>query len=130
MKNHVLKPFIWFSVFILIVSMGCLSSSKPTATPEPPPVKEIVKATEPPPTESPTEVPPTATEAPTATQAPTAAPAATEPPPPTESGAVSSLEDLQSAVIQIESNGTFEYPEGTGYNEAGRGLASSSIHLA
>jgi serine protease Do len=54
---------------------------------------------------------------------------ATEPPkpveqptnPPAKSGAVSNLQDVKKAAIQIQAEGTFEYPQGTAYNTAGRG---------
>lgn len=41
------------------------------------------------------------------------APATTAP----RSGAVDDLADVRGAVVRIEAKGTFEYPEGTGYNE-------------
>ena len=130
MKNPPLKPFIWFSVLILVVSLACMSSGSKKEATQPKaeqPTKVVEKPTQAPvrptKTSEPTEVPATPTEA----VPPTEAPTATEAVPPTEALptanplAVSSLEDLQKAVIQIESSGTFEYPSGTLYNGAGRG---------
>ncbi|MBN1815040.1 MAG: serine protease, partial [Anaerolineae bacterium] len=55
-----------------------------------------------------------------ATKAPEPTP--TEQPEPVRSGAVSSLEEVKSAVIQIEAAGSFVHPEfGEVYNAAGRG---------
>jgi serine protease Do len=63
------------------------------------------------------------TAAPTTPPAPTAAPEPTAAPTPTEvSQAVTSLDDVRQAVVQIEAEGTFVSPsEGTVYNVAGRG---------
>ncbi len=75
----------------------------------------------------PTAVPPTAepvAEEPTAEPAkPTAEPVAAEPTAePAASGSAATLEEVKSAVIQIEAQGTFVDPEfGTQYNAAGRG---------
>jgi serine protease Do len=118
MKGHLFKPLIGLSVFLMVVSLACLSGgTKPTATPVPveKPTTALEKPTlapvRPTKTLAPTEVPATPTEAATATEAAS----------PTSSLAVTSLDALQSAVVQIESDGTFQYPSGTGYNEAGRG---------
>jgi serine protease Do len=65
-------------------------------------------------------VPPTKTTEPT--PEPTPVPTPTQQPEPVQSGAVSSLEDVKSAVIQIEAAGSFVHPEfGEVYNAAGRG---------
>jgi serine protease Do len=121
MKNSPLKPFIGFSILILVVGLACMSSAKKEPTQTEPPAKVVEKPTlapvRPTKTSEPTEVPATPTEAATATEAPTA----TEALPTANPLEVNSLEDLQSAVIQIEASGTFEYPSGTAYNEAGRG---------
>ena len=118
MKNPSLKPLVWFSVFILVVSLACLSSGtkkEPTQPPAQQPTKVVEEPTQvlvrPTKASPPTEVPVTPTEAATATQAPA----------PTESLAVGSLDAVKKATIQIEASGTFQYPDGTGYNEAGRG---------
>ncbi len=118
MKGHPFKPLIWLVVFIMVVSLACMSStSNPTAT-QPPAVqptqaveKPTLASVRPTKTPEPTEVPVTPTEAPTPTEAVS----------PTPSLLVTSLDNLQNAVIQIEADGTFEYPTGTSYNEAGRG---------
>ncbi len=53
---------------------------------------------------------------------PTITPAASNPTPRPASGAVNSVEEVKSAVIQIEAQGTFVDPQvGTVYNAAGRG---------
>ena len=120
MKHSPLKPFIWFSVLILVVGLACMSSGS-KAEPTKAPAKVVEKPTQAPvrPTKTaePTEVPATPTEA----VPPTEAPTATEALPTANPLAVSSLGDIQKAVIQIEASGTFEYPSGTFYNEAGRG---------
>jgi serine protease Do len=129
MKNSPLKPFIWFSVLILVVSLACLSGgSKKEPTQAPVEATKVVeKPTQAPvrptKTSEPTEVPATATEVvpPTEAATPTVAATATEVPPTGNPLLVSSLDNLQKAVIQIEADGTFEYPTGTSYNEAGRG---------
>jgi serine protease Do len=71
-------------------------------------------------------VPPTkaaeATKAADATKEPEPTPTPAQQPEPVQSGAVSSLEDVKSAVIQIEAAGSFIHPEfGEVYNAAGRG---------
>ena len=124
MKNSPLKPFIWFSVLILVVSLACMSSgskAEPTKTKAEQPTKVVEKPTlapvRPTKTSEPTEVPATPTEA----VPPTAVPTATEAQPTSNPLLVSSLDNLQKAVIQVEADGTFEYPSGTSFNEAGRG---------
>jgi serine protease Do len=124
MKNSPLKPFIWFSVLILVVSLACMSSGskkEPTQPKAEQPTKVVEKPTQAPvrptKTSAPTAVPATPTEAVTPTEAPTATGAL----PTANPLAVSKLDDLKKAVIQIEASGTFEYPSGTFYNEAGRG---------
>jgi serine protease Do len=124
MKNSPLKPFIWFSVLILVVSLACMSSgskAEPTKPKAEQPTKVVEKPTQAPvrptKTSEPTEVPATPTEA----VPPTAAPTATEAQPTSNPLLVSGLDNLQKAVIQVEADGTFEYPSGTSFNEAGRG---------
>jgi S1-C subfamily serine protease len=103
MKARILRPFIWLTVFILVVGLACSFSAgtTPTATPEP--------------------------AQPTQAELPTKAPLPTEKPAPTEaptqaSGAISSLTDVKKATIQIESQGTFIDPQvGLVVNGAGRG---------
>jgi hypothetical protein len=91
MKAKIARPFIWLTVFILIVGLACSFSAGTTSTPTSEPVQ------------------------PTQAELPTKAPLPTEKPAPTEaptqaSGAVSSLTDVRKATIQIESQGTFIDP--------------------
>jgi S1-C subfamily serine protease len=98
MDAKLLKPILWLVVFVMLVSLACMGPSQ---------------ATQIPPTEAPaqpTPVPPTE---------PVVEPSATPEP---VSGAVNSLQDVKSAVIQIEATGTFIDPEfGLVLNGAGRG---------
>lgn len=107
MTIKVFKPIYYLGVVVLLITLAACGSGGAQQT-QPP-------AT----TVAPIEV----------TQAPTA----TQPPPPTEeptatpteevaSGAVNQLQDVKSAVIQIEAQGTFIDPEvGVVVNGAGRG---------
>lgn len=91
-----LKPLICLMVLILITGVACGSS--PEATPEPP-TKEVVETKEP----------------------ETVEPVETEEQTPT-SGAISLLQDVKKAIVQIEAQGTFIDPEfGLVLNGAGRG---------
>jgi S1-C subfamily serine protease len=94
------KPLFIMGIIILMVSLACsFGGAAPTEAPKPK-TEAPVEVTKPPATEP---------------------PAATEAPEPT-SGAVSSLQDVKKAVIQIESQGTFIDPEfGLVLNGAGRG---------
>ncbi|OGO27655.1 MAG: hypothetical protein A2W33_06330 [Chloroflexi bacterium RBG_16_52_11] len=98
MKTSLYKPFILLGVFILLVGLACNASS---GTPE---AENIVSPTnESIATEQPTE--PVQTEEAVS-----------------ETGAVARLQDVKSAVVQIESQGTFIDPEfGLMMNSAGRG---------
>lgn len=106
MKGKTLKPLFFLAILILAISLACGTSSAP-----------------------PTEAPVVQTQAPVETQPPlpTREPEPTSPPAETEvvedtSGAVSTLQDVKKAVIQIESQGTFIDPEvGLVLNGAGRG---------
>ena len=95
------QPWYWMSVLILIVSLSSLACAlgggeEPTATP-------------PPPTATPEPPPPTTPPEPTAVPTP-------------ESTAVRSLQDVKSAVIQIEAQGSFVDPQvGLQLNVAGHG---------
>jgi serine protease Do len=97
------QSWYWMSVIMLIVSLvgvscGAGGADEPTATPEPPP---------------PTATPEPAPADPTAIPEPTAAP---------ESMAVQSLQDVKSAAIQIEAQGSFVDPQvGLQLNVAGSG---------
>ena len=95
MRASQFKPFILLGVFILLVSLACNAS---LGTP-------AVESTAPPTKESPTTVQPVQSEVAV-----------------TESGAIDNLQDVKSAVVQIESQGTFVDPEfGLMMNAAGRG---------
>jgi serine protease Do len=97
------RPWYWISILVLMLSLASLACSlggaeEPTATPEPPP-----------PTATPEPAPPTAAPEPTAVPTP-------------ETTAVKSLQDVKSAVIQIEAQGSFVDPQvGLQLNVAGRG---------
>ncbi len=98
MDTKILKPFFWLVMFAMLVSLACMGSTQ--ATQEPP--TEVPA--------QPTPLPPTE---------PVVEPSAT---PELASGAVNNLQDVKSAVIQIEATGTFIDPEfGLVLNGAGRG---------
>jgi serine protease Do len=101
MNTKSVKPFLWLGIFVIVVALACnfLSGGG---------------------TETPTEAVQTPfVETPSDTQEPI--PDDTEVTGP-ESGAVSRLEDVRSAVIQIEAQGTFVNPDFTvSYNVVGRG---------
>jgi serine protease Do len=104
MSVKLFKPFLWVGILILVVGMACnltgSGSQEPVTTEAPDQPEETEAVTE-------------ATEAP-ATEAPE-----TEEP---DSLAVSSLEGVQNAVIQIEAQGTFVNPDFTvSFNSAGLG---------
>ena len=94
------RPLFIIGIIVLLVSLACsFGGAAPTEAPKPE-TEATVEVTAPPATEP---------------------PAATEAPEPT-SGAVSILQDVKKAVIQIESQGTFIDPEfGLVLNGAGRG---------
>jgi len=95
MSAKSIKPFLWMGILVLVVAMACRFITDLTP-------------------ESPTEIP-----QPDSTVFPT--PDDTEPPH-DEGGAVSSLEDVRNAVIQIEAQGTFVNPDFTvSYNVVGTG---------
>jgi S1-C subfamily serine protease len=112
MIGKTLKPLYFLGVLVLLISLACGVGGSQTQGTQPPAV---------------TSAPVEATEAPVATQPPTQAPSPTEAPVETKpveasTGAVNSLQDVKSAVIQIESQGTFVDPEvGVVLNGAGRG---------
>ena len=99
MKAKSFKPLLWMGVALLVVSMACsMGGAEATQAPVAPTEPEV-EATEPPEETEP--------------------PQETEPP---AQGGVSSLQDVQKAIIQIESQGTFIDPEfGLVLNGAGRG---------
>lgn len=97
-KSQPFKPFLLFSILILIVGLGCNlgKPANPTQAPLPPTKAPIIET----PLPVATEAPPTPTNVP----APT-----------TDSLLVNSLGDVEKAVIQIEAEGTFVDPE-VGWN--------------
>ncbi len=99
MKLQPFKPIIWLLLFILVIGMACGGppSAEPTVVPE----KELIEQ----PAEKPT-LPPTEPEKSEEPQA---------------SGAISDIQDVRDAVIQIEAQGTFVDPEFGEYSGAGRG---------
>jgi serine protease Do len=103
MRAKPFRPFIWLTIFNIIISVAC--STGGSSSQEPP---------------SPTQLPATREVQPESTQPPAEATS-----PPTEepaSGAVSNLQDVRNAVIQIEAQGTFVNPDFTvAYNAAGLG---------
>lgn len=98
MQAKTLRPLIWMTILVLVVSLAC--SLGGSGTPEPPPF----------------------TQSPSTQSIPTQP----EPQPTTKQdtgpGAASNLQDVKNAVIQIEAQGTFVNPDFTvAYNAAGLG---------
>lgn len=118
MKAQTYKPLLWIGTIIVIVSLACNVGK--TAVPSP---------TEAPPPKPPTKEP----------LSPTEEKPATKPPEPTKSGAVSNLDDVSKAVIQIEADGTFVDPEvgwqvnvgklGSGFIIDPKGIAITNNHV-
>ncbi len=104
MDIKLFKPVFFLVALILAVGLACGGPPAATEAPQPP-------------TSAPTEE-----KAPTPTQEQQeAVPTSTEEPVVVTSGAVSNLQDVQGAVIQIEAQGTFADPEYGEYSGAGRG---------
>ncbi len=101
MQNRLYRPFALLIVFVLSVSLACsLGSPAATKTPVPPPTTAVL------PTQA-----VQGTSGPVATKAPAAG-----------AGQVTTLDGVQSATIQIQSEGTFIDPQfGLEVNAAGRG---------
>ena len=120
MKAQPLKPFFVIGIIILIVSLACCPNCKTAVPPTEPPQK--------PPTKEPSPPPPPTEEKPT--QAPTEE---------EKSGAVSSLDGVESASIQIEADGTFVDLEvgwqvnvgklGSGFIIDPKGIAVTNNHV-
>jgi serine protease Do len=101
MLGRSLKPFFYLAMMILVVGLACtaLGGSEPAATQEPAPQATVEVTQEP---EAPAEPTPTlGVEIP--------------------QGMVMNLQEVKSATIQIQAEGTFVYPDGVYYNAAGRG---------
>lgn len=98
MQVKMFKPLIWITMLVVVVSLACNLGG--SGTPESPPVTQSAA----------TQIVPTEVEPlPTPNQD-------------TGSGAVSNLQDVKNAVIQIEAQGTFVNPDFTvAYNAAGLG---------
>jgi len=123
MKLKVFKPLIWLGILILVVSLACNLSSAPASP---------TQTLPPPPTQPP---------APSPTTAPVDTPQPIKPKPTqSQSGAVSSLGDVQKAIIQIEAEGTFVDPQegwninvgkrGSGFIIDPSGIAVTNNHVA
>ena len=100
MKNNPVQWIGLMVVVLLLASLACGPGGEPTATPEPPP-PTATKPVEKPPTPKPAEPTPT---------------------PEPVSLAITSLQDVKNAVIQIEAQGSFVDPQvGLQLNAAGFG---------
>lgn len=99
MRATVIKPFVWLVLFVLVTGLACSSGGEAT---------------------TPTQQPATPAESAPAETVEPAAP--TETAEPVDEGLVTNLQEVKSAIIQIESQGTFIDPEfGLVMNGAGRG---------
>jgi serine protease Do len=103
MQAKPFRPFIWVTIFLIIIGVACSAGGSAPQEPSPQAQPAETDQVQPAKTQRPTEV--------------------TSPPPeePT-SGAVSNLQDVKKAVIQIEAQGTYVNPDFTvSYNAAGLG---------
>jgi len=100
MYQKLYRPFALALAFIMLVSLACsIGGTKATEAPQPTATVKVVEPTTPPEVKEPTNTPE-----------------------PTGPKPVGSLDELQSAVIQVQSEGTFADPEaGWLVNAAGRG---------
>lgn len=127
MKARIVKPFLWLAAFILLVGLAC-KAGESTPTPEPVQPKPATEASEPQPVQPTTAPIVAATEVPT--EAPTEEPA---------SGAVGTLDELESAVVGIEVAGSYVDPYegwqvnsargGTGFILDPSGIAVTNNHV-
>jgi serine protease Do len=123
MITKLYRPFLIMAIFVIVVGLACgTSNGDPTSEPQPP-----------------TQVPDQPTELPD--QEPTEAPPPTpeEQPVDRAGGAVTSLQDAQGAVIYIQAEGTYTYPEdfeeytavhsGSGFIIDPSGIAITNNHV-
>lgn len=118
MHTIYLRPLTWLTIFVMIFASACSQ-----ATPVPTQAQEAPVATQPLPTPEPTQAPPTLEPSPV----------------PTESNAVKSLDDLESAVVYIQAEGSLRDPAegwqvnvggtGTGFIVDPSGLAITNNHV-
>ena len=97
MKNHPLKSLLWFVAIFVVVSLACGGPPSTEEPPEKPRDEETDK------------------------DAGEKEPSEKEPEIVASSGAVSNLQDVKGAVIQVEAQGSFVDPEWGEYTSAGRG---------
>ncbi|HSQ27790.1 MAG TPA: trypsin-like peptidase domain-containing protein [Anaerolineales bacterium] len=96
MNKKLYQPFIWMTTFLILVGMACQLSSpstpEPVAVTDQPPTQEVIATQE------------------------------VAPQPPSGSDAISSLDELEKAVIYIEAQGSYRDPsEGWQVNVGGSG---------
>lgn len=106
MKTQALKPLVWLVILVLLVGVACNLGANPTKTSEP-----VEATTQPAPTGEATLAAPTT--------APTTADTVSTPSAP--SGAVTSREDIEKAVIRIVSQGSFVDPQIGSFEGVGSG---------
>lgn len=113
MNAKVFKSLVWLVVLMMVVSVACLSpTTVPPAATTAPTEKEATLAP----------LPTKEAQAPTQGNQAAVTPTITKAPSSSDQGLVSSLQDAQKAVIQIEADGTFIDPQvGVVFNGAGRG---------
>jgi serine protease Do len=98
MRSKIIFPFLCFVLFVILVGAACSTGGSETTDQ------------------------PSVTQAPEVAETEESEPVETKAPEAPESGGISSLEEAKSAVIQVESQGTFVNPDFTvSYNTAGFG---------
>ncbi len=123
MQTKLLKPFLIMAIFVIIVGLACGAGNGEPTPESQPPTQSVEEPTTPPQKESTKAPPPTPEEKPV------------EP----DSGAVSNLQDAQEAVIYIQAEGTYTYPEdfeeykavhsGSGFIIDPSGIAITNNHV-
>ncbi len=120
MSARPFKPLLFLSMLFLIIALACNFGSAPTPTPvpptQPPTQPPVVQPTpEPKQIENPTKAP----------DKPTAVPASTD------NLLITSIDDIQKAVVKIVVEGSFDWPEGwevnAGYSGSGFVVDPSGI---